>query len=93
MEAILTEFMGKYTKIFYEVITKITDGEGDISDLTMNLKGNFDNLGIEVVKYALEMVDNELCNNKMRKKSWSVDKSGQEKALTTIFGDVILIPN
>lgn len=88
MEAILTEFVGKCTKIFYEAITKITDGGGDISDLTMNLKGNFDNLGIEMVKYALETVDNELCNDKMRKKSWSVDKSGQEKTLTTIFGDV-----
>lgn len=88
MEAILTEFTEKCTEIFYEVIAKITEDSGDISDLTMTLKDNFDKLGIEMVRYALEMVDNELCNNKMRKKSWSIDKSGQEKTLTTIFGDV-----
>lgn len=88
METIITEFTEKCTKMFCEAITKIIESKGDITDLTMKLKGSFDNLGIEMVKYALEMVDNELCNDKMRKKSWSIDKSGQEKTLTTIFGDV-----
>lgn len=88
METILAEFAEKCTKIFYEVLTKITDGECDISNLTMSLKEQFDSLGIDTVKYALEMVDNELCENKVRKKSWSIDKSNQEKTLTTMFGDV-----
>ncbi len=88
MEVILTRFMEKCTKNFYEVITKITNEGGDISDLTLSLKQNLDNLGVELVKFAIETVDNELCKNKLRKSSWSIDKSNQKKTLTTIFGDV-----
>lgn len=88
MKAILTQFTEKYTKNFYEVLIKITNEGGDISDLTLSLKQNLDNLGVELIKFALETVDSELCNNKMRKESWSIDKSGQEKTFTTVFGDV-----
>ncbi len=45
-------------------------------------------MGVEPVKYALESVNNELCSDPARKKSWSIDKKFQEKTLTTIFGDV-----
>lgn len=88
MNTIITHFVEKCTKNFYESIEKIFNENGTITDLTVSLKKDFDELGVELVKYALESVDNELCGDPARKKSWSIDKKFQEKTLTTIFGDV-----
>lgn len=88
MNTIISQFVENCTKNFYEAIEKIVKENGTVGDLTVSLKKDFDELGIKLVQYALESVDNELCNDSMRKKSWSIDKKFQEKTLTTIFGDV-----
>lgn len=88
MNTIITQFVEKCTKNFYEAIEKIVTESGSVGDLTISLKKDFDKLGVELVQFALESVDNELCNDSVRKKSWSIDKKLQEKTLTTIFGEV-----
>lgn len=88
MNTIISQFVENCTKNFYEAIEKIVKENGTVGDLTISLKKDFDELGVKLVQYALESVDNELCNDSMRKKSWSIDKKLQEKTLTTIFGDV-----
>lgn len=88
MNTIITQFVEKCTKNFYGAIEKIVKDNGTVSDLTVSLKKDFDELGVELVRFALESVDNELCNDSARKKSWSIDKKLQDKTLTTIFGDV-----
>ena len=88
MNTIISQFVEKCTKNFYGAIEKIVGENGTVSDLTVSLKKDFDELGVKLVQFALESVDNELCNDSARKKSWSIDKKLQEKTLTTIFGDV-----
>lgn len=88
MNTIISQFVEKCTKNFYGAIEKIIRENGTVGDLTISLKKDFDELGVKLVQFALESVDNELCNDSMRKKSWSIDKKLQEKTLTTIFGDV-----
>ena len=88
MNTIISQFVEKCTKNFYEAIENIVKENGTVGDLTVSLKKDFDELGVKLVQYALESVDNELCNDAARKKSWSIDKKLQEKTLTTIFGDV-----
>lgn len=88
MNTIISQFVENCTKNFYEAIEKIVEENGTVGDLTISLKKDFDELGVKLVQYALESVDNVLCNDSMRKKSWSIDKKLQEKTLTTIFGDV-----
>lgn len=88
MNTIISQFVENCTKNFYEAIEKIIKENGTVGDLTISLKKDFDDLGVKLVQFALESVDNELCNDAARKKSWSIDKKLQEKTLTTIFGDV-----
>ena len=88
MNTIISQFVEKCTKNFYGAIEKIVRENGTLGDLTISLKKDFDELGVKLVQFALESVDNELCNDSMRKKSWCIDKKLQEKTLTTIFGDV-----
>lgn len=88
MNTIITQFVEKCTKNFYEAIEKIVRENGTVGDLTVSLKKDFDELGVKLVQFALETIDDELCNDSLRKKSWSIDKKLQEKTLTTIFGDV-----
>ena len=88
MNTIISQFVENCTKNFYEAIEKIVKDNGTLGDLTISLKKDFDELGVKLVQYALESIDNELCNDSMRKKSWSIEKKLQEKTLTTIFGDV-----
>ena len=88
MNTIVSQFVEKCTKNFYGTIEKIVKENGTVADLTISLKKDLDELGVKLVQYALESVDNELCNDPVRKKSWSIDKRLQEKTLTTIFGDV-----
>lgn len=67
MNTIITHFVEKCTKNFYESIEKIFNENGTVTDLTVSLKKDFDELGVELVKYALESVDNELCGDPAQK--------------------------
>ena len=59
MNTIITHFVEKCTENFNETLEKIFSENGTVTDLTVSLKKEFDRLGVEPVKYALESVDNE----------------------------------
>ena len=79
MNTIISQFVENCTKNFYEAIEKIVKENGTVGDLTVSLKKDFDELGVKLVQFALESVDNELCNDSMRKKSWSIDKNFKKR--------------
>ena len=63
MNTIISQFVEKCTKNFYETIERIVKENGTVGDLTISLKKDFDELGVKLVQYALESIDNELCDD------------------------------
>jgi hypothetical protein len=88
MELIIQEITNKIISNFERDLEKLIRERKDISDFIKATKKSLDEVGIELVAEALEIVNEVYKKSKARKKHWTVKENGKKKTLTTIFGEV-----
>jgi len=77
------------TKEYFENLETLVNNHENISDFILNTDKMLKSIGTMLVKNTLEEVDQCVKCSKERKKNWNVERSKDEKTLSTIFGDVI----
>lgn len=76
------------TKEYYENLESLVKNHENISDFILKTDKMLKNIGTMLVKNKLEEVDQCVKCSRERKKNWNVERSRDEKTLSTIFGDV-----
>lgn len=88
MDTIIYEVTTKIINEFTNSFKTMLNEEKDISYLIINMKKTLDEIGVEMIKFALESVDEMIRESSSRKKTHYVQRRDDEKTLITIFGDV-----
>jgi ribosomal protein L27 len=88
MELIIHEIIQKISSSFEKELKNLIEEGKDISEFILSTKKTLDEIGVTLVAEALETIDEAYKNSKDRKRSWTVKSKEDEKALTTIFGEV-----
>jgi len=74
-------------KIENNIKNLITNGES-FGEFVLNLEEVLHELGRTICKEVLEGIDNEIKDDKDRKKDWEVKRKDETGTITTIFGKV-----
>ena len=88
MEPIIQKIIEKISKSYEKEIEKLISERKDISEYVLATKKTLDEVGVALVKEALETVDQAYKSSKARKRNWVVKSKDDEKTLTTLFGEV-----
>jgi hypothetical protein len=88
MTTIIQEIAQTISKNFEEELKKLMTQGKDISEFILETKKMMDQIGVKLVKEALESMDQAVKESNDRKRSWVVKSKEDPKSLSTIFGDV-----
>ena len=87
MEQIIQYFHEKSVTLFIELMGEFFKSPKDFAGFATGVKDEVNKLGLLVVKTALEMMDQMICDSGKRKLEWTVEQ-GCEKELITSLGTV-----
>lgn len=88
MEQIIQQIAGEISKNFETELRKMIIEGRDISQFILATKKMLDGVGVKLTAEALEIMDQAFRESNDRKKRWVVKSKADQKALTTIFGEV-----
>ncbi len=74
-------------KTFEEGIVKLARREKDITEYSIDLKKQLDQIGKEMIEEACKFIEESVKENKERKKRYEVVRK-DKRSLKTIFGDI-----
>lgn len=88
MNTIIHEIMEKITVDIENNLEDLILNSKDISKFIVNTSKSLDEIGVRIVKGALELLDEIVRNSEDRKKEYHIQRRDDEKTLITKFGDV-----
>ncbi|WP_350344234.1 ISLre2 family transposase [Proteinivorax tanatarense] len=88
MNKIIQEVMKKITHEYTQSVEKMLDNNADVSDLILEVKKTLDDVGVTLIKEALEITDDVIRDSKSRKESHYIQRRNDPKTLITFFGEV-----
>lgn len=88
MNTIIQEVMEKIIKGYTKSLEELINNKKDISKFIREIKVLLDEIGVDLVKEALEIADYTVRESTDRKKEYHIQRRDDEKTLITIFGDV-----
>ena len=86
MNTIIHEIMEKITVDIENNLEDLILNSKDISKFIVNTSKSLDEIGVRIVKGALELLDEIVRNSKDRKKEYHIQRRDDEKTLITKFG-------
>ena len=72
-----------------EKTLRFLEGKCDYRTFEANLKKELDNLGCEILKEVLEALDKKYRQSEERRRSWTIVRSNDPKAILTPFGQLV----
>lgn len=88
MNNIINQIMQNVIETMRKITTKTLEGEMNIFEAVEKIKKTTDEIGVDMIKAALESVDEAIKNSAQRKKDYYVQRTEDKRELTTVFGNV-----
>lgn len=89
MDTIIQEIVNKIMENSRKNLEVAITGGRPISEFIQDTQKMLNEIGVLLVKEALETMDELVKESKWRKEQWYIERRKEEKTLTTIFGDVV----
>lgn len=88
MDTIIQEIINKITENSRKNLEVVLKEGRPISEFIQDTQEMLNEIGVLLVKEALEIGDELVRDSKARKEKWYVERRNEEKTLSTVFGDV-----
>ena len=88
MNTIIHQIIEKITKDIKDNIEDLMLNSRDISKFIQNTSKSLDEIGVMIVKEALEMLDEVIRGSSKRKREYYIQRRNDRKTLITKFGEV-----
>lgn len=89
MDIIIQEIVEKIIKNYTKLLKESINGGKDISELILGIQALLDEIGVDLTRYILEIVDDIVRESEDRKRKYYIERRDDKKTFITPFGDVI----